>query len=253
MIAQNKTDDKLIRTIQSKFNKTIKEYGLIEDDDHILIGLSGGKDSLALIELMGHKMKIFSPKFKATAVHVTVENINYQSDIDFLSNFSNRHGISFLHRTTSYDQSSDTRKSNCFLCSWNRRKVLFETAKELGCSKIALGHHLDDLAETLLMNMIYQGAYGTMPPILEMNKFDMTIIRPMSLIQEKEIIALEKIRNYPKQIKNCPFEKDSSRSKAKELIIELEKWNPHIRQSLWRAMENIQYDYLPHKLNSFTK
>jgi tRNA(Ile)-lysidine synthase TilS/MesJ len=248
MNEEERVQNKLIYSIRRKFNKAIKDYGLIQNGDHILIGLSGGKDSLALTELLGNRMKIFSPSFKASAVHVTVENIHYQSDLDFLSSFSAQHGIDFIHRKTKYDQSTDNRKSNCFLCSWNRRKVLFETAKEMGCTKIALGHHLDDIVETLFLNMTFQGAFGTMPPKLKMDKFDMTIIRPMALITEKEIMALEQIRNYPKQIKNCPFEKESSRSKAKELITELEKWNPDVRKSIWAAMENIQDNYLPKKL-----
>ena len=247
MEEQKRKDSKNLRNINEKFNKAIRNYGLIEDGDHLLIGLSGGKDSLALTELLGERMKIFSPRFKATALHVTVENIPYQSDLDFLKSYSEKFNIPFVHRVTCYDQSTDIRKSHCFLCSWSRRKMLFEAAKELGCTKIALGHHLDDAVETLLLNMFYQGATGTMPPLLKMNKFDMSIIRPMSLIPENEIIQLEKTRNYPKQIKNCPYEKESSRGKMKEIIKQVETWHPNVRQSLWAAMENIHSEYLPQK------
>lgn len=249
MTEQEKAEAKIIRNLQSKFNKAIRDYRLIDENDHILIGLSGGKDSLALIELLGERMKVFFPRFRATAVHVTVENIPYKSDLDFLEAHCKQFGIPFVHRTTSYDISTDTRKTHCFLCSWNRRKTLFDTAKELGCTKIALGHHLDDTVETLLLNMFYQGAMGTMPPKLKMNKFDMTIIRPMSLIAESELKQLEKLRNYPKQIKNCPYEKESSRQKIKKIISEVEQWYPTVRQSIWAAMENIQTEYLPKKEN----
>lgn len=245
MEEKNYREIKTIKTIERKFNKAIREYGLIENNDHILIGLSGGKDSLALTELLGKRMKIFMPRFKVTAVHITIENIPYKSDLDFLQSYSEKFDIPFVHRATQYDESTDKRKSHCFLCSWNRRKVLFNTAKELGCNKIALGHHLDDAVETLLLNMFYQGAMGAMPPKLKMDKFDMTIIRPMSLIPESEIKELERIRNYPKQIKNCPYEKESSRGRTKELIMELEKWHPNVRQNIWAAMENIQTGYLP--------
>lgn len=247
MTQQEKAEQKIIRNIQSKFNKAIRDYRLIDEGDHILIGLSGGKDSLALVELLGERMKIFSPRFRATAVHVTVENIPYQSDLEFLTSHAGQFNIPFVHRTTRYDPSTDTRKSNCFLCSWNRRKTLFDTAKELGCNKIALGHHLDDTVETLLLNMFYQGAMGTMPPKLKMNKFDMTIIRPMSLIPESDTKELERIRHYPRQIKNCPYEHESSRHKIKKIISEVEQWHPSVRQSIWAAMENIQYQYLPIK------
>ena len=243
----NKTDKKILIGIQSKFKKALYDYRLIEDGDHILIGLSGGKDSLALLELLGERMKIFVPRFKLTAVHVTVENIAYESNLNYLKTISEKFNIPFVHYKTKFDGTTDTRKSICFLCSWHRRKALFAVAKELGCNKMALGHHLDDITETLLLNLFYQGSFGTMPPKLKMDKFDMTIIRPLSLISEKEMKEIERIREYQKQEKNCPYEKDSSRRNAKNLISELEKWNPEVRNSIWAAMENIKSDYLPRK------
>jgi len=243
----NKTDKKILVGIQSKFKKALYDYRLIEDGDHILIGLSGGKDSLALLELLGERMKIFVPRFKLTAVHVTVENIAYESNLNYLKTISEKFNIPFVHYKTKFDGTTDTRKSICFLCSWHRRKALFAVAKELGCNKMALGHHLDDITETLLLNLFYQGSFGTMPPKLKMDKFDMTIIRPLSLISEKEMKEMERIREYQKQEKNCPYEKDSSRRNAKNLISELEKWNPEVRNSIWAAMENVKSDYLPRK------
>jgi len=244
----SKKNKKILNTIQNKFKKAINDYRLIENDDHILIGLSGGKDSLALVELLGERMKIFVPRFKVTAAHISIENIPYQSDLIYLKAYTEQFEIPFIHHVTRFDDSTDTRKSTCFLCSWHRRKALFDLAKELGCNKIALGHHLDDITETLLLNLIYQGSFGTMPPKLKMDKFDMTIIRPLALISEKEMKEMERIRTYQKQIKDCPHEKDSSRREAKNLITELEKWNPNVRQSIWGAMENIKTDYLPRKV-----
>lgn len=243
----SKEDKKIIRTINAKFKKAINDYRLIEDNDHILIGLSGGKDSLALVELLGERMKIFVPGFRLTAAHISVENIPYQSDLDYLKSHCKKQGIDFVHHVTGFDATTDTRKSTCFLCSWHRRKALFDVAKKNGCNKIALGHHLDDITETLLMNLFYQGSFGTMPPKLKMNKFDMTMIRPLSLISEKEMKEMERIRQYQKQVKNCPYEKDSSRRDARNLLSELEKWNPDVKQSLWSAMQNIKTDYLPTK------
>jgi len=243
----SKTDRKQLQTIQSKFKRALNNYGLIENDDHILIGLSGGKDSLALVELLGERMKSIIPRFKLTAVHISVENIPYQSDLEYLKAYTEQFGIPFVHRTTRFNETNDKEKSTCFLCSWHRRKALFEIAKELNCNKIALGHHLDDIAETLLLNLVYQGSFGTMPPKLKMDKFDMTIIRPLALISEKEMKKMEQIRGYQQQIKNCPHEKDSVRRNAKNLLTELEKWNPDVRQSIWAATENIQKEYLPQK------
>ena len=241
----SKADKKIISNVYAKFKKSISDFRLIEDDDHILIGLSGGKDSLALVELLGNRMKVHVPRFKVTAVHISVENIGYKSDLDYLKSYCKNFDIEFVHYTTRFDTKDDESKSVCFLCSWYRRKAIFKIAEEKGCNKIALGHHLDDISETLLMNLIFQGSFGSVPPKLQMNKFDMTIIRPLSLVSEKELIEFERIRSFPKQIKSCVYEKNSSRREMKILIQELEKLNPNVRQSLWKAMQNIKSDYLP--------
>lgn len=237
--------DKLIRRIQKCFNKGVVQYGLIEEGDKILVGLSGGKDSLALLELLALRSRIYKPKFSVVAVHVVMSNIAYESDREYLRMYAEELGVPFVCYETSFDPSTDTRKSPCFLCSWNRRKALFTVAKEYGCNKIALGHHMDDILETLLMNMTFQGAFSTMPPRLVMRKFDMTIIRPMCLVHEVDLLELAKLRGYRKQVKNCPYEKESNRSNMKEVLRTLEKLNPEARYSLWGSMTNIQNDLLP--------
>ncbi|MCZ8371270.1 ATP-binding protein [Phocaeicola acetigenes] len=238
-------EEKLMRRIQKCFNKGVVQYGLIEDGDKILVGLSGGKDSLALLELLALRSRIYKPKFSVVAAHVVMKNISYESDMDYLRSYAESLGVPFICYETSFDPSTDTRKSPCFLCSWNRRKALFTVAKEQGCNKIALGHHMDDILETLLMNMTFQGAFSTMPPKLVMRKFDMTIIRPMCLVHEADLLQMAAYRGYKKQIKNCPYEKDSNRSSIKEVFHTLEKLNPEARYSLWGSMSNIQSDLLP--------
>lgn len=240
------TDEaKLMRRIGVRFAKGVCQYGLIDDGDRILIGLSGGKDSLALLELLAARSRIYKPKFSVVAAHVVMKNIAYESDTAYLKAFAEERGVPFVCEETSFDPSTDTRKSPCFLCSWNRRKTLFTLAKAHGCNKIALGHHMDDILETLLMNMAFQGAFGTMPPKLTMRKFDMTVIRPMCLVHEADLKELAALRNYRKQIKNCPYERDSHRSDMKEVLRKIEAMNPEARYSLWGSMGNIQTDLLP--------
>ena len=173
------------------------------------------------------------------------KSCTYQSDLDYLRAHAESYGVPLVVYETSFDPSTDTRKSPCFLCSWNRRKALFTVAKEQGCNKIALGHHMDDILETLLMNITYQGAFSTMPPRLVMNKFDMTIIRPMCLVHEADLLELTQIRGYRKQVKNCPYESQSSRSDMKGILRQLEKMNPEARYSLWGSMTNVQEELLP--------
>jgi len=117
----SKENTKTLRKIQAKFVKAINRYGLIEDDDHILIGLSGGKDSLALVELLGERMKMNVPGFRLTAVHITVENIPYQSDLDYMEDFSAQFDIPFVHHITRFDDRVET---NCL--KWLRNCIVIK-------------------------------------------------------------------------------------------------------------------------------
>lgn len=248
-MSQFSEDDKIMRRVEQRFNKGVVKYRLIEDGDKVLVGLSGGKDSLALLELLARRSRILKPRFSVVAVHVGMMNIPYQSDLDYLKNYAESFGVPFVHYKTSFDATTDTRKSPCFLCSWNRRKALFTVAKEQGCNKLALGHHMDDILETLLMNLTFQGAFGTMPPKLAMRKFDMTIIRPMCLVHEADLVEMARIRGFHKQVKNCPYEVQSNRADMKGVLKSLEKLNPEARYSLWGSMTNIQEELLPDKID----
>lgn len=227
----------LERRIWRHFNKGIMEYGLLEEGDRILLGISGGKDSLALLEFMARRARIYRPKIHLEALHVRMANIAYESDDHYLEEFAARHGVTLHLRETSFDASTDTRKSPCFLCSWNRRKMLFETAKELGCNKIALGHHQDDILHTALLNFSFQGQFSTMPARLRMRKFPMTIIRPFCMVQEKDLVAWAALQEYRKQKKQCPYEKDSHRTDMRNIFDQIEQMNPESRHSMWNALE----------------
>ncbi len=229
------------KRITKRFHKACADYALIEDGDHILIGLSGGKDSLALVELLGRRQKIYVPRFRVTAVHVSVTEIGYQSDLQYLQSFCAENGVAFVHKTIQIQDSeaaeAQKTKNICFLCSWYRRKALFECAQELGCNKIALGHHKDDIVETLLLNLIYQGKFDSIAPKLQMEKFPMQMIRPLCLLYEADLQHYAELAGYRKQQKLCPFEKDSSRADIKELIQTLKRLNPHVVDSIWGGME----------------
>jgi len=231
--------------LTKRFHKACADYGLIANGDHILVGLSGGKDSLALVEFLGRRSQIHVPSFRVTAVYVRLKERSYQSDIDYLQRFCDNVKVPLLVRDT--EIGAEEKKDPCFLCSWFRRKALFDVASELGCNKIALGHHKDDIVETLLMNLIFQGHIGTIPPLLQMEKMPLQMIRPLCLIEEKDIARYALLNGYEKQAKLCPFEKESSRSQMKALLTQLEQLNPNVRDSIWGAMENIKADYLPVK------
>ena len=244
-IAQRRLQSKLTK----RFHKACADYGLIADGDHVLVGLSGGKDSLALVELLGKRAQIFVPRFRVTALHVRVRERAYLSDMSALEKFCQAFGVSLIVKDTEItEKPARGEKDPCFLCAWYRRKVLFETAQELGCNKIALGHHKDDIVETLLMNLVFQGAFATMPPCLPMEKMPIQIIRPLCLIEEKDLVRYAELQAYPKQTRLGPFERESSRAEVKQLLTSLERFNPNVRDSLWGAMQNIKPGYLPKPL-----
>ena len=218
--------------------KAMATYRLISDGDKILVGLSGGKDSLCLLEMLAQRRKIAHPVFTVEALHVRMENIHYESDTSYLEEFAHRLGVPLHLRTTCFDSSTDTRKTPCFLCSWYRRKELFNLAQELGCNKIALGHHQDDLLHTALMSTFFQGSFATMPARLRLRKMPLSIIRPLCLVPEDDIRRLAALRGYEPQLKQCPSEHDSSRDYAANLFKEIEAHNPEARPCLWRALED---------------
>ena len=239
--------DKQFLRLNRRFHSACANYGLLADGDHVLVGLSGGKDSLLLTELLGKQAKIYKPSICVTAVYVSVENIGYETDTTYLKQFCSEVGVPFVHKVTRYDElpAEHRNKNHCFLCSWYRRKALFDAAKELGCNKIAFGHHRDDILETLLMNMVFGGNISTMPPLLQLDKMPLQIIRPLCLIDESDIKQYAEMAGYHKQVKTCPFEYESTRTQTKNIIAELSKLNPEVRDSLWAAMENIKPNYLP--------
>ena len=268
---------RLEKRLKERFVKAMATYHLIEDDDRILVGLSGGKDSLLLTELLAKRAKIQHPRFEVEALHVRMENIHYETDTSYLQQFCDDLGVRLHIRTTSFEtiengklkiesnertaeqssifnipldpkgrlqpigtqESSIKRKQKqpCFLCSWNRRKVMFNLAQELGCNKIALGHHQDDLLHTALMNLTFQAHFSTMPVRLKMRKMPLTIIRPLCLIPESEIKAWAEIQGYQKQQKLCPYETNSHRTDIKQIYDALEQLNPEVRYNIWGALE----------------
>jgi len=237
-----------------RFHKACADYSMVADGDHILVGLSGGKDSLALVELLGRRAQIYVPRFRVTALHVRVKERDYRTDLSYLEQFCAEAKVPLIVRDVEIGPNPDPSLKGreitnpCFLCSWYRRKTLFNVAQELGCNKIAFGHHRDDVIETMLMNILFQGAFATMPPVLPLEKMPLSIIRPLCLIDEADLIRYATLRGYEKQPKLCPFEHVSSRAKVKDLLAQMRALNPEANDSLFASLTNIKTDYLPGKI-----
>lgn len=241
--------DEFCKKIIKKTGKAINQYNLIKADDSVLVALSGGKDSLTLLETITLRLKHLPIKYDVAAMHITVENIPYEIDNDYMSDFCKSLGVPYYKKSINVDISSIKDGSPCFLCSWYRRKELFKAMKEFKCNKLALGHHLDDAIETLIMNMIFEGSFSTMPPKVSMfdNEFD--IIRPLFLIDEKDIDKYASIRGFKRERKTCPYKNKSTRNTIKSIVREFESISINARQNIFSSMSNIKTGYLPERLH----
>ncbi|WP_293525247.1 tRNA 2-thiocytidine biosynthesis TtcA family protein [Prevotella sp.] len=223
--------------LYKQFQKALTDYSMLADGDRILVGLSGGKDSLCLLEMLARRQRIFKPQIEVEAVHVRMKNIHYESDTSYLERFANEHGVRLHFITTEFDDTNKTDKPACFLCSWHRRKALFRFAQDFNFNKIALGHHMDDIIHTAMLNQFFQGSFSTMPAVMQMTKMPLTIIRPLCLVKESDIKEYAYLCSYEKQLKNCPYEKVSNRTDMRRVFEEIERINPEARYSIWHALE----------------
>ncbi|MCR4664611.1 MAG: tRNA 2-thiocytidine biosynthesis TtcA family protein [Paludibacteraceae bacterium] len=216
------------------FHKACADWQLLADGDHVLIGLSGGKDSLLLTELLGRQAHIYKPAIKVTAVHVRMSQRKYLTDLSQLQLFCEQAGVPLIIRDAKII--GEEKKSPCFLCAWYRRKALLQVAQDVGCNKIAFGHHQDDVLHTLLMNLVYEGRATSIPPLLKLDKMPLSLIRPMWYIPEKDIIYYAELRNYQTQKLTCEYENLTNRHRMQQLLSQLQTLNPDVRSSLTNAL-----------------
>lgn len=242
----DKKKEKLfMREFFRKAGKAIYDYRLIEVGDKILVGVSGGKDSLALLEVLALRARDPKQDYSVVAAHIAVENVAYEVDGEYIRDFCERLGVTYVCRTIATTVEEGSGKPACFVCSWNRRKTLFEIAKEQNCNKLALGHHRDDVIESLLMSMMFNGTIASMPPKLDMFDHTFGLIRPFIYLTNDETLQYAAYRKFKKQKKNCPYEQATNRSAVADIIRQMETLSPHVKGNLFAAMKNIQTEYLP--------
>jgi len=238
-------ESRYLRRVQKTVGRAINRYGLIAAGDRIAVGVSGGKDSIVLLEALAVRRRWIPIHYDLCALHVNVKGITRDLDRDYYENLCRELDISFTYRSIEVDIARDPGKTVCFVCAWHRRKELFLMVKELGCSRLALGHHMDDALETLFLNMTYNSSISSMPPRLSMFGGEFDIIRPLMLLQEKEVERYARIRRFPVEKSQCPYGDTTRRADMKKLIGELSKMNKKAKTSLFAAMSNIHAEYLP--------
>lgn len=234
--------------IAKKVTRAITEHGLIEDGDRVMIGLSGGKDSWALINILDELRRRAPIRFSLVAVTVDSGYDGYRHDL--IARTCDERGWEYRIEHTEIggvmDDILDASATPCSLCARLRRGVLYRLAAEVGATKIALGHHLDDFIETLLLNLFFAGSLKAMPARLVSDNGEHVVIRPLVYVTEGEARAYAKEQALPIVGCCCPACGDLSlqRQRAKRLIAELEVEHPEIKNSMIRALGNVATRHL---------
>lgn len=240
---QAKASERQLHFFSKKVGKAMFDYKMINDGDRILVAVSGGKDSLSLLKILQYR-KSFSPiKYDLVAVHV---DLGYRCvHPKILENYFADCGVDYKVVNINILKDCKSRKDiTCFWCSWNRRKALFETADKLKCSKVALGHHKDDIVETILLNMFFNAEVSGMNPKQVLFGGALTVIRPLAYVEEKEVIAFAKTQKFPAHRCSCPNAGNTKRQEVKNIISGLEKFSPSIRTNIFRSIRRIKEDYI---------
>lgn len=233
------------KEMKRMMGKAIHSRGMIEDGDHVLVAVSGGKDSLSLLYLLRERIKRIPIDYTITAVHVD-PGFGAGSAAKMEDFFRTN---DFQYRILRTDigiraHSKENLENPCFLCSRLRRKLLFELADELKCSKIAMGHHKDDVIETFFLNMFYGASLNTMLPVQELFQGKLTIIRPLYLIDE------DLVRRYAAKMAwedidlGCPTAGVSKRQDIKEMLLSFYKSNRKIKGNIFHALKTAKPEYL---------
>ena len=243
---------KFRKEIWTKFTKAINDYELIQDGDKIAVCISGGKDSMLMAKLFQEIKKHGKKEFEVVylVMNPGYNDVNYQN---IINNAEKLRVPVTVFETQIFDSVTDFDLSSaCYLCARMRRGYLYSKAKELGCNKIALGHHFDDVIETILMGMLYGGQIQSMMPKLHSTNFEgMELIRPLYLIREEAIIAWRDYNELKFIQCACRFteaseasssghENTSKRAEIKALIKEMKKTNPVVEKNIFRSVENVQ-------------
>lgn len=222
----------------SYVRRAVQDYDMIQEGDKIAIGISGGKDSLILALALSCLRRFYPQKFEVIGVTVSLGFDNF--DLSQVQAFFAKIQVPFYICETQIGKIifDERKESNpCSLCSKMRKGALYDYAKQLGCNKIALGHNKDDINETLLMSLLYEGRIHTMAPVTYMDQVDMHIVRPLLYVPECDIRGFVKKENLPIVKSPCPVDGKTKREDMKQLIYSLQKEIPKVQEHLFGAIQ----------------
>lgn len=228
-----------MQKIMGYIRRAVTEYKMLEDGDRVAVGVSGGKDSLALLAGLAGVRRFMGIDFAMSAVSLDNGFPGVQTDFSPIERLCEKLEVPFFLRRTQIGTIvfAERGESNpCSLCARMRRGVLHDAAKELGCNKIALGHHYDDAVETFLMNLINEGRVGCFSPVSYLSRKDLTMIRPLVFAPEREIANAVRRAELPVVKNPCPVDGCTERQWTKEFLADLEKTHPGVTKRMFGAL-----------------
>ena len=236
------------KKLMEPFTRACRDYELISEGDRIAVCISGGKDSMLMAKLFQEIQKHRKMNFEL--IFLAMDPGYNRENRELIERNAEALGVPLtIFESGIFEEVDKTAKGGCYVCARMRRGHLYSKAKELGCNKIALGHHYDDVIETILMSMLYGGQIQTMMPKVKSRNYEgMELIRPMYLVREDDIVSwceyncLEFLRCACSVMENAADPEASGRLKIKKLISELKKTNPAVEANIFRSVENIDID-----------
>ncbi|MBN2553627.1 MAG: tRNA 2-thiocytidine biosynthesis protein TtcA [Spirochaetales bacterium] len=229
-----------------KVGRGINRHRMIDPGEEILISVSGGKDSLALCLALARRRAWVPMDYRLRGLFIDWREYPAgREDRSRLLEFLDGLDIPCRIVQASIFPRSYDKPFNCYICSRNRKRILFQEAESLGISKIAVGHHLDDIIETTLMNLFFKGEIATMLPVQSFFDGHIKIIRPMCEVEERDVLRLMKVYPLPVFDIRCPRKADNQRQFFKDLIKQVKRVNKHAKENLYNAPWRINRDYLP--------
>lgn len=228
--------------------RAIDDYQMIEDGDHIAVGISGGKDSLTLLYALKGLMRFYPKKFQLHAITVDLgfDNLNLKE----IQRFCKELDVPYMILPTQISQIvfEDRKETNpCSLCAKMRKGALNEKIKELGCNKVAYAHHKDDVVETMLMSLIFEGRFHAFSPRTYLDRMDLTVIRPLLYMNESDVIGFVNKYQIPTVKSPCPADGNTKREYVKNLLRQLNQENPGVKERMFTAIVNNHMTGWPEK------